>query len=116
MSAIGRNEPCPCGSGKKAKRCCGARRGPSDAELAKAFLATRSREAAVRLVRHGLDEIHELFDEMLELPGRHLALQVQAETPRLPVPCSRPRLCWRAVQTHRRAPPRPAGAQGQRRG
>lgn len=21
---IGRNEPCPCGSGKKAKRCCGA--------------------------------------------------------------------------------------------
>lgn len=20
----GRNEPCPCGSGKKAKRCCGA--------------------------------------------------------------------------------------------
>lgn len=23
---IGRNEPCPCGSGKKYKRCCGARR------------------------------------------------------------------------------------------
>lgn len=22
MSAIGRNEPCPCGSGKKYKRCC----------------------------------------------------------------------------------------------
>jgi SEC-C motif-containing protein len=21
---VGRNEPCPCGSGKKAKRCCGA--------------------------------------------------------------------------------------------
>jgi len=21
---IGRNEPCPCGSGKKYKRCCGA--------------------------------------------------------------------------------------------
>ena len=76
MSAIGRNEPCPCGSGKKAKRCCGARRGPSDAELAKAFLATCSREAALRLVRYGLDDIHELFDEMLDLPGRHLALQV----------------------------------------
>ncbi|MGH9364250.1 MAG: SEC-C metal-binding domain-containing protein, partial [Thermoanaerobaculia bacterium] len=23
--APGRNEPCPCGSGKKFKRCCGAR-------------------------------------------------------------------------------------------
>ena len=22
MSKIGRNDPCPCGSGKKAKRCC----------------------------------------------------------------------------------------------
>ena len=22
MSALGRNEPCPCGSGKKYKRCC----------------------------------------------------------------------------------------------
>jgi uncharacterized protein YecA (UPF0149 family) len=21
---VGRNEPCPCGSGRKAKRCCGA--------------------------------------------------------------------------------------------
>jgi uncharacterized protein len=24
---IGRNDPCPCGSGKKAKNCCWARRG-----------------------------------------------------------------------------------------
>jgi uncharacterized protein YecA (UPF0149 family) len=23
-SKIGRNDPCPCGSGKKYKRCCGA--------------------------------------------------------------------------------------------
>ncbi|MFH1688932.1 MAG: SEC-C metal-binding domain-containing protein [Candidatus Eisenbacteria bacterium] len=22
-SRVGRNEPCPCGSGKKRKRCCG---------------------------------------------------------------------------------------------
>ena len=84
MSAIGRNEPCPCGSGKKTKRCCGARRGPSDAELAKAFVATRSREAAIRLVRYGLDDIHELFDAMLDLPGDHLALQVP------PYPCGFP--------------------------
>jgi len=76
MSAVGRNEPCPCGSGKKTKRCCGARRGPSDAELATAFLAARSREAAVRLVRYGLDDIHDLVDDMLDLPARHLALQL----------------------------------------
>ncbi len=76
MSAIGRNEPCRCGSGKKTKRCCGARRGPSDAELAKAFLATHAREAAPRLVRLPVEEIHELFDDMLDLPGHHLALQV----------------------------------------
>ena len=25
-SAIGRNDPCTCGSGKKFKRCCGARK------------------------------------------------------------------------------------------
>jgi SEC-C motif-containing protein len=24
---IGRNDPCPCGSGKKYKKCCGARLG-----------------------------------------------------------------------------------------
>jgi hypothetical protein len=76
MSAVGRNEPCPCGSGRKTKRCCGARRGPSDAELATAFLAARSREAAVRLVRYGLDDIHDLVDDMLDLPARHLALQL----------------------------------------
>ena len=39
MSAAGRNDPCPCGSGKKYKRCCGhagpegARPPPHDAEL-----------------------------------------------------------------------------------
>ncbi|MBN2579118.1 MAG: SEC-C domain-containing protein [Pirellulales bacterium] len=25
MRRVGRNDPCPCGSGKKFKRCCGAR-------------------------------------------------------------------------------------------
>lgn len=30
MAKIGRNDPCPCGSGKKYKRCCGADARPSD--------------------------------------------------------------------------------------
>jgi len=29
MAKIGRNQPCPCGSGKKHKRCCGAVAAPS---------------------------------------------------------------------------------------
>ncbi len=32
MSRIGRNEPCPCGSGKKHKRCCWARHRRSSAQ------------------------------------------------------------------------------------
>jgi preprotein translocase subunit SecA len=26
---VGRNEPCPCGSGRKYKKCCGASTGPT---------------------------------------------------------------------------------------
>ncbi|MBQ7600326.1 MAG: SEC-C domain-containing protein, partial [Clostridia bacterium] len=29
---VGRNDPCPCGSGKKYKKCCGARQGMDDGE------------------------------------------------------------------------------------
>jgi len=31
MSDIGRNDPCPCGSGKKYKRCCLAKDAPAPA-------------------------------------------------------------------------------------
>jgi hypothetical protein len=31
---VGRNEPCPCGSGKKYKKCCG----PKDAEALAEFM------------------------------------------------------------------------------
>jgi hypothetical protein len=75
VSAIGRNQPCRCGSGKKTKRCCGVLHGPSDAELAKGFLATRARHAARRLLRLPTDELRDLFDELFELPARHLSLQ-----------------------------------------
>ncbi|MBQ7822482.1 MAG: SEC-C domain-containing protein, partial [Clostridia bacterium] len=29
---VGRNDPCPCGSGKKYKKCCGAGDSSSDGE------------------------------------------------------------------------------------
>ena len=76
MSAIGRNQPCRCGSRKKTKHCCGVPHGPCDSELAKAFLATEASDAARRLIRLPEDELHDLFDEMLDLPERHLSLQL----------------------------------------
>jgi len=77
VGAMGRNEPCRCGSGKKTKRCCGARPGPSEAELAKAFLATHGRQAARKLLRRTTAEIYDLFAEILDLPARHLSLQLR---------------------------------------
>jgi hypothetical protein len=43
---VGRNDPCPCGSGRKVKRCCGLKRGPDEDSTARAFLAEVSRDAA----------------------------------------------------------------------
>jgi hypothetical protein len=81
VARIGRNEPCLCGSGHKAKRCCGVERGPSDESLASAFLAHASREAAweLRCVRD--DEFDRLIDELIELP--ELDLSLHAELPKL---------------------------------
>jgi SEC-C motif len=49
MANLGRNQPCGCGSGREAKRCCGVRSGPSEESLARAFLAHAAREAAWEL-------------------------------------------------------------------
>ena len=76
MSVVGRNQPCRCGSKKKTKHCCGVPHGPSDTELAKAFLATESRRAAPRMIGLPDDELRDLFDVMLDLPERHLCLQL----------------------------------------
>ena len=77
MSRVGRNEPCPCGSGRKAKRCCGVERGPSDESLARAFLAHAGREAAGDLYRLSDAELAKLFDGVLDLPALDLSLQIQ---------------------------------------
>ncbi len=77
MAKVGRNECCPCGSGRKAKRCCGVERGPSEESLARAFLAHASREAAWELRNVPDAELGELFDELWELPAVDLSLQVE---------------------------------------
>ncbi len=87
---VGRNEPCPCGSGRKAKRCCGVERGPSEENLARAFLAHACREAAGKLRRLSYVELGELFEELWDLPKADLSLQV--ELPKLRSPALN-RLC-----------------------
>ena len=77
MAHDGRNARCRCGSGIKAKRCCGLKRGPGPADLATAFLAEQRRRAAAKLLRVDRDDIEGLFDEMLELPARDVSLQLR---------------------------------------
>src|SRR5215216_2458428 len=69
MAGLGRNERCPCGSGRKVKRCCGVRRGPSEDELAKAFLAVEARRPAGVLDGCDDEELDGLFDELVDLPA-----------------------------------------------
>src|SRR4029450_9949625 len=69
MAGLGRNERCPCGSGRKVKRCCGVRRGPSEDELAKAFLAVEARAAAWVLRAHDDEQLDELADALIDLPS-----------------------------------------------
>jgi hypothetical protein len=61
----GRNEPCPCGSGRKTKRCCGQRRGPAEDQLARAHLAALARQA--------IPDPAELSDRALDHPWEGLA-------------------------------------------
>ncbi len=76
MGALGRNDRCPCGSGLKVKRCCGVRTGPSEAELAKAFLAVQARTAAPTFLGWDEEDLGELWDRLFDLPLRHLCLLV----------------------------------------
>ncbi len=84
MATAGRNEQCRCGSGRKAKRCCGVERGPSEADLARAFLAGQLRPAARILRGCPDDELEDLDAEMLELPTLDTSLQLPL--PRLLTP------------------------------
>ncbi len=83
MAGVGRNQPCRCGSGVKAKRCCGVRRGPSEAERAKAFVREQCRASSpvLRRVINDVDDLIELYEAVAELPS--LDLSCQLRLPRL---------------------------------
>jgi hypothetical protein len=83
MAQQGRNERCGCGSGRKVKRCCGVRRGPSEAELAKAWLYQQARVAALVLDARSDAEVVALLDAAAGLPRQDVSMQL-----RLPGLCS----------------------------
>ena len=72
----GRNQPCPCGSGRKTKRCCGEHRGPSEEHLARAHVAQLAYQTIHEL--DGLSDraLERLADEIMELPALDLSLLV----------------------------------------
>jgi hypothetical protein len=76
MAKTGRNELCGCGSGLKAKRCCGVARGPSADSLAVGFLRCAAREVAEDAWVLSEREFGLLLAELVDLPCVDLSLQV----------------------------------------
>ena len=87
MAKVGRNEPCPCGSGLKAKLCCQAPEGTPQVNTPRARLA-RLRFEVVSALRDVVDreDFEALLSEVIRLPeldvSLHLALPV-LETPEI---------------------------------
>jgi tetratricopeptide (TPR) repeat protein len=61
MAKIGRNEPCPCGSGNKYKRCCLSRDEAAAAEHAAA--AQRAAVQRFAALAAGFDDLNDGLDE-----------------------------------------------------
>ena len=73
MTKTGRNEPCPCGSGKKYKRCCGS---PENREHALA----ESRQESISPAEYdnALDHLLDYFDGFMDVDGEAEELFKQA--------------------------------------
>jgi hypothetical protein len=76
MPKPGRNDPCPCGSGRKTKRCCGQARGPADEQLARAYLATLAHDAVHDLAHLSDEALEILWERLFDLPTIDLSLHV----------------------------------------
>lgn len=76
MPGPGRNDPCPCGSGRKVKRCCGERRGPSEDELARAHVAQLAKQAVPALAGLSDRALDHLWEGLMDLPGVDYSLLV----------------------------------------
>ena len=76
MPGTGRNQPCPCGSGRKTKHCCGERRGPSEDQLARAHLAVLAHQAIPDLAGLSDRALDHLSEGLMDLPALDLSLLV----------------------------------------
>jgi hypothetical protein len=73
MAKVQRNQPCPCGSGQKAKRCC---HGPTQPVDVRVMPLEMSQEALDALAGTEKIEMRALFDQLFYLPELDLSLQV----------------------------------------
>ena len=73
MSGIGRNEPCPCGSGKQLKKCCGAR--PFAEIKPEASIKKRQVDAILTYLskehREAIEDAYEIYFDEFD-PEEHL--------------------------------------------
>lgn len=77
MAKVGRNETCPCGSGRKAKRCCySAERLEAEVQVRRR-LRTLVAQSLPDLADVDGDELRELVHQAIHLPERDLSLQVR---------------------------------------
>jgi len=76
MPGPGRNQPCPCGSGRKTKHCCGEQRGPSEEQLARAHIAQLAHQAIPDLAGLPDPALHDLSERLMDLPATDLSLLV----------------------------------------
>jgi hypothetical protein len=76
MPGPGRNQPCPCGSGRKTKHCCGQTRGPSEDQLARAHVAQLARQAIPDLAGLSDRALDHLWDALIDLPSIDFSLLV----------------------------------------
>jgi hypothetical protein len=72
----GRNQPCPCGSGRKTKHYCGQHRGPTDEQLARAHVAHLARETIHELDGLSARALEQLSDQLFDLPALDLSVLV----------------------------------------
>ncbi len=73
MAKVKRNAPCPCGSGKKAKRCC---HGPVEYLDVRIMPLEVYRDSICELGGTTRAEFDDLFGELVDLPEVDLSLQV----------------------------------------
>jgi hypothetical protein len=73
MAKVRRNDPCPCGSGNKAKRCCHGPVQPLDVRIMPPEVY---RDSICELAGTTRDEFDDLFGELVDLPELDLSLQV----------------------------------------